>query len=69
MNTAKAVMAYTKLELSESFNKRHALNVTNSSSQLNDADFWLISILSYRYFGNIFNPVLNGISNVWDNYL
>lgn len=68
MNTAKAFMTNSKLELSESLNKRHSFNISNSSSKFNDTHFWFLSIISNRDFGNTFYPILNCICYVRDDY-
>ena len=65
MDNTKAVMADTKLELTKSLNKRHSFNVTNGASKFNDANFRFLSIFSDWNLGYIFNPVLNGICDMW----
>lgn len=56
----------SELKLSESFDERHSFNVTNSSAQLDDANFWL-DVAFDRLLSDTFDPFLNCISDMWDN--
>ena len=67
MNNTEAVVRDSELKLSESFNKRHALNVTNRTAQLNDAHFGLFTVLCDWNLGHIFHPLLDGVRYVRDN--
>ena len=51
-------------DLPECLNKRGRFNVTNCPTQLYDTHIWTALFAIDRHFGNLFNPVLNGIRNV-----
>lgn len=54
-------------ELSHSLHERHALNVSNCTSQLNNTHIWLLIGIVYWDFGNSLDPVYDGVCDVWDH--
>lgn len=54
-------------ELTERFNERHALYVTNSTSKLYNADFRNFIVPIYWYLSNALHPFLYSISDVRNN--
>lgn len=57
----------SKLKLSECFDKGHALNVTDCAAKFNDTNF-RFNISLHRLLSNFFNPFLNSVCNMWNNY-
>lgn len=49
------------------FHKGRGFNVANSATQLYHAYIWAALLAINRHLGNILNPVLNGICDVWHN--
>jgi hypothetical protein len=60
----KVVLASSPPQLAHSLNERHALNVTNSPSQLDYAHIWLLTSVIDRYPRNLLYPFLNRIGDV-----
>jgi hypothetical protein len=54
------------LKLTKGLNKRHAFDIADSATQLNDAHFWLDTALD-GLLCNLLYPFLNGVRNVWNN--
>lgn len=54
-------------QLSHCLNKGHALNVTNRTTQLNDAHVRLFICVIDWDLSDPLDPVYNGICDVWNN--
>jgi hypothetical protein len=63
----KVVLSSSSPQLTHGFDKRHALNVANCSSQLNDAHIRLLVCVIHRYPRYLLYPFLNGIGDVGDD--
>lgn len=63
----EVVLASSPPQLAHSLDERHALDVTNCSSQLNDAHIRLLTSVINRYLGYLLYPFLNRVGNVRDN--
>ena len=67
MNLQKVSLSSTSFQLSHSLNERRTLNISNSTSQLNDTNIWLLICIIDRDPCNSLNPVLNCVRKMRDN--
>lgn len=67
MNLHKVVLARTSPQLAHSLDERHALNVADSTSQLNYADIGLLARVIDGDARDLLDPILDGIGNVGDD--
>jgi hypothetical protein len=63
----EVVLARPTAQLSHGLDERHALDISDGASKLNDADIGLLSGVIDRYPRNPLNPVLDGICDVRDD--
>lgn len=68
MNLHKVVTASPYAQLCHGFHKRHALDVADCSSKLNDADVWLFPSVVHRDLCDTLYPILDSLDDV-RNYL
>lgn len=68
MNLHKVVPASPYAQLCHGFHKRHALDIADCSSKLNDADVWLFPSIVHRDLCDTLYPVLDSLDDV-RNYL
>ena len=64
VNRAKVFTSDAKLKLAESLNEGHALDVSDGSSQLDDADFGRIHLVADRNRRYFLHPFLYGVGDV-----
>eukprot|EP00123_Amoebidium_parasiticum_P022120 comp8036_c0_seq1/m.3538 comp8036_c0_seq1/g.3538 ORF comp8036_c0_seq1/g.3538 comp8036_c0_seq1/m.3538 type:complete len:449 (+) comp8036_c0_seq1:966-2312(+) len=65
MDQQKVLVSHTELELAHGLNKRCTLNITNSASQLDDADLWLLVVSIGTDLCHPLDPILDLIGDVW----
>lgn len=58
---------YLELELPQSLNKRHGLNISHCTSKFDNTDIRRAIPAINRHLGNPLNPVLDGIGDMGDN--
>jgi hypothetical protein len=67
MDLEEVILSSSASELAHSLDKRRTLDITNRSSQLNDAHIWrLIGIIDWNLRDTL-NPVLDGICQMWND--
>ena len=64
MDVAEVFPFHLELELTESFNKGHSLNIPNSSSKLDDANLWHFALPAHGQPGHPLHPLLDGVGDV-----
>lgn len=67
VNLSKVALASPTLELADGVNERRTLNISNSTTQLDDADIRLAAGLVDGDLGNALDPVLDGVGDVGDD--
>jgi hypothetical protein len=67
VNLHEVVLASSPSQLAHSLDERHALDITNSSSQLNDAHIGLLAGVIDGYLCYLLYPILDRIGDVGDN--
>ena len=67
VNLQKIVLARSPPQLRHSLNERHALDVANRATKLNDADIRLLVGVVDRYPRDLLDPVLDRVCDVWDD--
>lgn len=67
MNLHEVVPARSPPKLSHSLNKRHALHVTDSATELDDAHVGLLARVVNRYARNLLDPFLDRVCDVRDD--
>lgn len=66
MDGHKVLAARLVTELRKRLDERHALDITDSASKLDDADIGLLTGSVNRNQGDALDPVLDGICDMWD---
>jgi hypothetical protein len=67
VDQGKVIVADTELELTHGLNKGSGLDITDGTSELDDADIGLLARVVNGDGGNTLDPVLDGIGNVRDD--
>ena len=67
VNEGDVLSSNPELELTECFQVWCAFDVTNCTTKFDDADIGRFIASISRSFGNIDDPILNGIGDVWDD--
>lgn len=67
VDESKVVVANTELELTHGLDERSRLNVTNGTSELDNANVRLFASLVGRHLRDTLNPLLNSVGKVGDN--
>ena len=67
MNLSKVVLARSALELADGVNERRTLNISNSTTQLDNANIGFPPRLVNGNLGHPLDPILNGVGDVGDN--
>lgn len=65
---AKILFLHSKLELTERFDERHALNVSDGAAEFHYADFGGSAALGDGHFGHPLDPFLDRVRYVRYNY-
>ena len=64
MHVAEVFPFHLELELTESFDEGHSLDVPDGSSQLDDAHLWHFALPAHGQPGHPLHPLLDGVGDV-----
>lgn len=67
MDQREVVVSDTELKLAHGFDKWRGLDITDSPTELHNANIWCGGSVVYWDLGDALDPVLNGICNVRNN--